>query len=335
MTTKSISSFWRDLTTRATTTYAGPSSCFRSGHASFSVCGPGNDAIANLQRHFFPSDPAPDTIALYQFFDPALFDFALKECGTNWFQKTIIAFRENGLFGFLNEELGLLEAYDPKGKIAVRLLRDENAVPAWERSSPLANFVNWFNVSQNAYMLHGASLSNGQRGVLAVADGGTGKSLLTLSCLEAGLLTAGDDYAVVRQKASGEFDAACFSRVAKQTAEGLEMLGVQGGKYAVGKRNFKGKYVFDIPVHPSAVPINAVLLLTRAQDDPAIVPAKARDVFAAISQTTFHQLPASAVETQTFAGQLVRALPTYQFSLGIDLFENAKLMKKFLRDFDV
>ncbi len=311
-----------------------PSSYLKSGQSIFCVAGFEQSALDNLKRHFFQSSPDKGAVSLYQFEDRALFDLSLEALGTNWFQKTIIAFRECGLYGFLNEELGLLEAYDPKRHVAIRLLRGKASIPVWENSSPLANFVNWFNVKQHAYMLHAASLSDGSAGLLAVADGGTGKSLLTLSCLEEGLLTVGDDYAVVRQSHSGRFDATCFSRVAKQTAEGLALLGASGTRYKSGTRNFKDKYVFDIPVHPTALPVNAVLLLTRAGDRPTITPAAARDVFAAISRTTFHQLPASAIETQAFAGHLVRDLPTYQFSLGTNLSQNAKMMREFLGDLD-
>jgi hypothetical protein len=301
----------------------------QAGYVTFTLAVTDDRHIANLASHFAPSAQPVPRFRCFQFSDAELFEGAASALGTTWFQKTIEGFRAIGLTGFLNDALGLLEVFDPARGTAIRLLRSEDCLPPWEPSSPVANFINWFNITQQAFMLHGATISDGHAGALIVAAGGTGKSLLTLACIDAGLITIGDDYSIVRME-DGRAEAARFSLQAKQSHAGLAMLGKGGRAYMAGERNFKNKYVFTIPTSPSPLAINALIGLTRTDGPPVIVPEKKPALFSAISETTYQQLPASAFETQAFAGNLVRALPTYRFALGRDLTENAAELQEFL-----
>ncbi len=329
MTPSAITLFWERLVSAATAACISTSAVLQSGYVTFTLAATDDRDFANLGAHFAATTQSVPRFRCYQFSDAALFQDAAAALGTTWFQKTIEGFRQIGLKGFLNEGLGLLEVFDPARGIAIRLLRSEDCLPPWEPSSPLANFVNWFNITQQAFMLHGATISDGRAGALIVAEGGTGKSLLTLACIDAGLITIGDDYSIVRMK-GGQAEAARFSMQAKQSDTGLAMLGIGGRTRMAGERNFKDKYVFTIPTNPTPLAIHALIGLTRTDGVPVIAPERKPVLFTAISETTYQQLPASAFETQTFAGNLVRALPTFRFALGPDLKENAANLRAFL-----
>jgi|GEM_PF-2962669 len=239
-------------------------------------------------------------------------------------------FADIGMSGFYHAERRHLEFYDPKRRIGLRVLPAPESSPVWENSAPLANFVAWMNAAADGIMVHAATLANEVAGALICGPGGRGKSLLTLAGLAAGLETVGDDYVVVNHTA-GRYRAWSCARTAKQSPQGLAMLGAGGEVFRTGPLNWQNKHVFALPERRGggAVPLDVIVVPTLAAG-PTITPARRGAVFRQLTESTLYQLALDRRLVAEFCGLLVRDLPVFDFAMGPDLAANVACLDAFL-----
>ncbi len=94
-------------------------------------------------------------------------------------------------------ETGQLWVFDRQSMTAVVWMNDVDAVPLWDRIHPLRRLLHVWGRGFGADLVHAGAVGIDGVGVLVVGPGGTGKSTTVLAAMQAGMLSAGDDYVLV------------------------------------------------------------------------------------------------------------------------------------------
>jgi hypothetical protein len=88
--------------------------------------------------------------------------------------------------------------YDKINKLAWVMFKDANLIPYYDSGKPLRIIWHWFAQENNYVMVHAAAVSDGNKGILLVGRGGSGKSTTALVCLHHSKLSyLSDDYCLV------------------------------------------------------------------------------------------------------------------------------------------
>ena len=74
---------------------------------------------------------------------------------------------------------------------------DAQRLPYWELAHPARLVFSAWSETAQLGMCHAAAVGDGDVGLLVVGSGGAGKSTVALTCLNAGLRCAGDDYVLL------------------------------------------------------------------------------------------------------------------------------------------
>ena len=248
-----------------------------------------------------------------------------------WFSEVENLFEQAGLNGFYHPDRQHLEFYDPTQKVGLRILPRHADCPIWESSAPLANFVGWANAASGGNMLHAATLGTATKGALICGKGGSGKSLLTLAGVTIGIDSAGDDYVILKGSPEERYTAWQCSNTAKQSPQGLGLLGDSGEQFKDGPLNWQQKYVFQLPRKARDLPVSIdMIIVPRIADCPKINAAQRADVFRQLTESTIQQLAGRRRPLLTFCASLVRALPVFEFEMGPDIRANAHFLHEFL-----
>ncbi|MEO0557089.1 MAG: hypothetical protein AAF170_02780 [Bacteroidota bacterium] len=251
------------------------------------------------------------------------------------------AFRERGeirhSYGFqaaFNMMSGVLSILD--GDEATLWIRDVNALPLWESAAPLRTLMGWWVPTVGGQMAHGAAVGTKHGGVLLAAQGGSGKSTTALSCLDAGMLYAGDDYVVITDEDPPSVYSLYAS--AKLVPENLEerlphlaALAQASGIEAPGQTAFS-KVVVMLHEHYASqmvetMPLRAIVVPHIADDGrTALSPLSARDVLQALAPTTVFQLPGANAASIELLSDIVTRVPGYSLAVGATLETNVEAL---------
>ena len=249
------------------------------------------------------------------------------------------AFRERGEirhdYGFqaaFNMMSGVLSVLD--GEDATIWVRDASALPLWETAAPLRTLLGWWVTASGGQLAHGAAVGTERGGVLLAARGGSGKSTTALSCLDAGMLYAGDDYVVVTNEAQPTVYSLYAS--AKLVPANLEerlphlaSLAQDAGAESPGASPFD-KVVLMLNEHyanqvVASMPLRAVVVPHIAADGrTALSRLSARDVLQALAPTTVFQLPGSNAGSLDLLSDIVTRVPGYALAVGTTLSTNVE-----------
>jgi len=249
------------------------------------------------------------------------------------------AYRERGEirhnYGFqaaFNMMSGVLSVLD--GNEATIWVRDLEALPLWETAAPLRTLMGWWVPTVGGQMAHGAAVGTELGGVLLAARGGSGKSTTALSCLDAGMLYAGDDYVVITDDAQPSVYSLYAS--AKLVPANLEerlphlaTLAQASGIEAPGQTAFS-KVVLMLQEHYASqmvetMPLRAIVVPHIAKDGrTALSPLSARDVLQALAPTTVFQLPGANAASIELLSDIVTRVPGYALAVGTTLATNVE-----------
>lgn len=225
-----------------------------------------------------------------------------------------------GLTGRLCRTPLVWDLFDPEARFGLRLQLAPDALPEWEATAPIANFLAAIARSEAHAMIHAASLSRNGRGCLIVGEGGRGKSGTTLGCVLHGLDSAGDDYVLVTS--APPYVARPVYRTMKQDPGGLMRCGLDPTGF--GPRNWQGKHVFPIDTLRAGAlskgfTLDAVLVprITGGATT-RISPVLKAQAFAAVMPSSLGQLSGDRRARFAETGALIRALPCRSLELGTD-----------------
>ena len=99
-----------------------------------------------------------------------------------------------GIDGSHFHAYGLWRFFDPASAQGVEMIENPKALPDWDFSFPMRDFLHWGLQSIGWRLVHSGTLGVNGRGALIIGAGGSGKSGTTLAGLTRGLQTVGDDY---------------------------------------------------------------------------------------------------------------------------------------------
>lgn len=234
-------------------------------------------------------------------------------------------------FNMMSGVLSVLDGVD-----ATLWVRDLEALPLWETAAPLRTLMGWWVPTVGGQMAHGAAVGTELGGVLLAARGGSGKSTTALSCLNAGMLYAGDDYVVVTDDAQPSVYSLYAS--AKLVPENLEerlphlaALAQASGVEAHGQTAFS-KVVLMLQEHYASqmvetMPLRAIVVPHIAEDGrTALSPLSARDVLQALAPTTVFQLPGANASSLDLLSDIVTRVPGYSLAVGTTLATNVEAL---------
>jgi hypothetical protein len=210
--------------------------------------------------------------------------------------------------------------FDPCQQVGVQLVTRFSDLPPWDVGAPCRILLNLAAVSRGWCLMHAATLSLANEGVLIVGPGGSGKSGTTLAGISAGLKSAGDDYVLVCP--SDPPTAFRVYNVFKQDRNRLARIHRIAATNARLKTNWKNKVEFDpedlfpgcmverVRLHAMLAPkITYTPQTCLAEIDPQLV-------FQQLAPSLWTQLPGAPVSGFRFATWLTRRLPTYSVSLS-------------------
>ena len=224
--------------------------------------------------------------------------------------------------------------FDPYRQIGLQLIRNMSDLPPWDAGAPFRILLNLEAVSRGWCLVHAATLSMADDGVLIVGPGGAGKSGTTLAGISTGLKSTGDDYVLICPTRPPT--AFRVYNIFKQDQNGLARI--DGLADAIGhlNKNWNNKLEFDpeelfpgclverVRLHAILAPKIAYEPRTRlVKVDPACV-------FQQLGPSLWTQLPGTPVFNFRFATWLTRSLPTYSAFLSEDPAEIGDAMGRFI-----
>lgn len=90
-----------------------------------------------------------------------------------------------------------LRAYDFDSQIAYILVTPAHAFAEWEIFSPFKEFWHYWALVHDSLVVHSGVVCEADGALVILGPGGAGKSTTTLSCVEYGMQTTGDDFNVL------------------------------------------------------------------------------------------------------------------------------------------
>lgn len=218
-----------------------------------------------------------------------------------------------------SETLSLL---DLRGNIALYWTYDARALPYYECGAPFLALLHWWMESHSRQLVHAGAVGTAEGGVLLVGKGGSGKSSTALSCLEAGLSYAGDDYCLIAVDPEPYVHSLYNS--GKVHAADVPRFSLLSSALSNAKRldSEKGLY-FLYSCFPQRIacgfPLRAILLPQVANSqDARLLRVSPATSLRALAPSTIFQLPGAGQQTFSMLSRLVQRLPSYIFAVGSD-----------------
>ncbi len=197
---------------------------------------------------------------------------------------------------------------------AVFWASDLDALPPWERTSPLRSAARWWATLQGGAMVHAGAVGDGERCVLLVGAGGAGKSTSTLACVDSGLQVLGDDYCLLQ--APGAATAAPsihgMYRYAKLDQRSLDLL--PSLRERVMGPAWRGKWLVDLGITEAKAPsLAAVCEVVQDPTGPTRVePLSRMEALRALAPSTLFQQRLWERETWQALTATIRCVPTFR-----------------------
>jgi len=240
----------------------------------------------------------------------------------------------HGLLGGFNADRGLWQFYDPSDRRGVQLTMPFDPQPLRDEAFPLQHFLQWAYQPLGLRLLRAGSLGRDGRGLLLAGCTGPIRSALVLAGLNAGLSTAGDDFAIIE---SGHPEVRAFPvvRLLKQDAAGLAHAGLEPQSLGAIGPNGQGKYEFDVTALgydrlASSLDIGGIVILREArQQGAAMIPAAPQDAALALTSCAFAPLAGLRDEAR-FIADIASAVPAYWLDIGDDVNSAAAAIERHL-----
>lgn len=215
-----------------------------------------------------------------------------------------------------------LSMLDLRRNIALYWTPDARTLPYYECGAPLLALLYWWMESRSRQLVHAGAVGTAKGGVLLVGKGGSGKSSTALSCLEAGLLYAGDDYCLI--VVDPEPYAHSLYNSGKVGADDVPLFPLLASALSNAERldSEKGLYFLHrcFPEQVSrGFPLRAIFLprVTNSQETrlQKVSPSLS---LRALAPSTIFQLPGAGQQAFSTLSRLVQRLPSYVLEVGSD-----------------
>lgn len=228
---------------------------------------------------------------------------------------------------------------DREAKRGFYWVRSAAELPYWERGAPLRPLLHEWLSNCGHLPVHGGAVGYADGGVLLAGAGGSGKSNVSLACLNSDLLYASDDFCVLSSEASDlEWRVHSLYCSGKMLPPDIRRHPHLAPHVSNRDRPEDEKWLFFLQDAfrerlVRSMPLKAVVLpRVVGRGASAIAPETKAVAQRAVAMSTIALSPAGGGTSFARIAALVRALPCYTLSIGED-FENVpRLISGLLRD---
>ena len=231
---------------------------------------------------------------------------------------------------------GSLLMYDAGTKRAVCWVREADHIPYYETGAPLLPVMNWWLESKGCQLAHAGAVGGPDGGVLLVGRGGSGKSTTALACLAGGLEYAGDDYCVLAATAPVRVHSLyCSAKLAADSRDRLP--GLTAAIYNPRAAGSEKTLYFLNRLFPDRMatgfPLRAVLLpRISGTAATAMRPVSPAVALRALAPSTIFQLAGAGGAALRTLASILRSVPCFEFSVGLDLARIPEVVRSFLQN---
>lgn len=212
---------------------------------------------------------------------------------------------------------------DAESNSAVYWVPEASGVLYYESGAPLRSILHWWMRRRGLQFVHAGAVGKPSGGVLVIGKGGSGKSTVTVACLDTNLLYAGDDYVLVSSgpvpfvyslynsaKLEPEHLVKTFPRLSSLVSNSADdekaLLFLQHANHSVKLA--------------SGFPIRAVVRPRITNGSNArLLRLSSASALAAIAPSTVFQLRWAGQRDFQAMSELVKQLPCYVLEIGTDL----------------
>jgi hypothetical protein len=232
---------------------------------------------------------------------------------------------------------GALRMLDHENNVALFWTRDAATLPTYDRGAPLRMILHWWMRARGRQFVHAGAVGTPDGGVLLAGKSGSGKSTTTLTCLNAGLGYAGDDYCLVTTEPkpyvyslynSAKLDPANLQRHAPH----LEPLVSNWEELETEKALLYLHHHYPEKLS-GGFPLRAILLpRVTGETQTTLTCATPIAALQALAPSTLLQLSgAGAAEFQRMSN-FVKQIPSYHLALGTDLAQIPQVILRLLKE---
>lgn len=209
----------------------------------------------------------------------------------------------------------------------------------WEDARPLIDILHWWLLSKKTYFIHSAAVGTEYGAALLVGQGGSGKSTTALTCLEAGLFYAGDDFCLVDRHKDvplvfGTYSSAKLHPWSLEKLPGLNAM-VSPLRCINDGDDSKQMLFFDQSYSrllAKEMPIRVILLpKVGSCQTSSITPVSHKTVLNALVPSTKEILKDYDVTDFYGVFALTKGIPSYQLTLGTDQAQLVDLIEKTIK----
>lgn len=235
----------------------------------------------------------------------------------------IQGFNDGTRFTLYHPDSRTLFLYDAARGHAYVCVFGEQALPAYERASPLRPILFPWLATFNTQYVHAAAVGLPAGGALLVGKSGAGKSTTSLACLDSELLFAGDDYCAIRIDDNPRIYGLYSS--GKASDETIARLPFLESHIRFWDKGGSGKAIFffneTLPIKLiREFPLRAILI-PRVTGERAcrVTPALPRTALLALAPSTMSQLATADGRVLKRLAELVRRVPCWNLELGVEI----------------
>ncbi len=256
------------------------------------------------------------------------------ECGP---RGEVLAFHSEQLPVLYHAGPDIFKVVDVENRTAYYLKRDASPLPYWEIGSPFRAILHYWLSLRGLQFVHGGAVGNAQGGVVLVGKGGSGKSTISLACMNAGMSYAGDDYCAVKTegdpylhslystaKLKGPQDLDRFPHL-RERVWNPDCFSKNGDKATFFLSQWwPEKLIQGFPLRAILVP------QVTGQRDTELAECSEAQALLALSASTVAQLPMAGAPDLGRLGDLVARLPRYMLYAGTDLTQIPRVIQSVL-----
>jgi hypothetical protein len=235
-----------------------------------------------------------------------------------------ITFSEDNRYVF-TQRRGSALLLDRKENHIAGCLRGWNTLYQDERVRPFHRLISIWLDDRNIQFIHAGLVSHGEKGLLFVGKGGSGKSTTSISCFLGGLKFLSDDYVALEAPAEGGFVghsiyATCLADHIGRFPKLAPIAMAPNYPFEVKDGVFLG----DLPDGRFSAQANlAAVILPKIVDRPNTTyrPAKTMESLRTLAPSSLWILPNSAGLSMDKLGGLMTSVPSFWLELGRDIGE--------------
>ena len=229
--------------------------------------------------------------------------------------------------------------YDTWSETALFFTPDAKQIPSYETAFPFRFILNWWIRKHNRQLAHCGAVGTDAGAVLLTGKGGSGKSNTTLTCLEAGMLYAGDDYTVLDVEDKPHVHS-LYNSAKLEPADAKYFPTLHDAVRFEGTAGIEKSVLFLAQHFPERMfleaPVRAILLPNvTAGDETSVTPVSGAACLAAMAPGTLFQLPGAGREEFQLMARFARTTPIYRLDLGTDRSTIPGVIRKLLWELQV